>query len=334
MSQTKEARTGNGLVRKLVQVLREIEAIPKNGRNAFHGYDYATEMDILQSIRPKLAEQNVFVFTSVDSGEIKSHLVSRRTEPSGAVVEKYDHLTEIRTLHTFVDGDTGETFVVHGLGQGVDAGDKGGYKALTGAMKYFLLKNFLVPTGDDPERDDHLPSHRDSKAQDSARRPGGERAAQRFQSAPATPAPATRAPAAATAEKPVADKAGGEKAETSETPARKAPPTKTQVIEFFGSAANAAVLQSAYAQAFKYAWNLTDAQEISDRFLARFAQLNDYQLAEDRFTDAAGQPRAEVIRNSETGFVQIRLVPVNSPTGRSEQKSSGAKAKRNGLQAA
>jgi hypothetical protein len=31
--------------------------------------------------------------------------------------------------------------------------DKGVYKALTGSEKYFLMKAFLIPTGDDPEKE-------------------------------------------------------------------------------------------------------------------------------------------------------------------------------------
>jgi hypothetical protein len=40
------------------------------------------------------------------------------------------------------------------VGEGQDAGDKAVYKAMTGALKYCLLKTFLIPTGDDPERDE------------------------------------------------------------------------------------------------------------------------------------------------------------------------------------
>ena len=36
-------------------------------------------------------------------------------------------------------------------GEGIDKGDKAGYKAYTGAMKYYLANTFLVATGDDPE---------------------------------------------------------------------------------------------------------------------------------------------------------------------------------------
>jgi len=38
-------------------------------------------------------------------------------------------------------------------GEGIDKGDKAGYKAYTGALKYYLANTFMVATGDDPEKD-------------------------------------------------------------------------------------------------------------------------------------------------------------------------------------
>lgn len=51
------------------------------------------------------------------------------------------------------DTDTGfyeETTIT---GEGMDKGDKAGYKAYTGALKYYLANTFMVATGDDPEKD-------------------------------------------------------------------------------------------------------------------------------------------------------------------------------------
>src|SRR3954466_1825044 len=104
----------HSLVKKLAEVMNEVGRIPKSGRNDFHKYDYVTEADLVEAIRTKLAEKHVFMFTSVES-----------TAHQGDV-------TEVVTMHTFVDGETGEEFSVKGYGQGQDKGDKGGYKAMTG----------------------------------------------------------------------------------------------------------------------------------------------------------------------------------------------------------
>ena len=52
---------------------------------------------------------------------------------------------------TLFDTDTGffETTTI--TGEGMDKGDKAGYKAYTGAIKYYLANTFLVATGDDAE---------------------------------------------------------------------------------------------------------------------------------------------------------------------------------------
>jgi hypothetical protein len=116
----------------------EINNVEKNGVNSFHNYKYAMEQDMLVAVRKKLSDANIFVFTGVQSVEIQS-------------LPKEGFLTTIKTVHTFVDGETGEQIETTCAGQGTDKGDKGIYKAITGATKYFISKNFLIPTGDDPE---------------------------------------------------------------------------------------------------------------------------------------------------------------------------------------
>lgn len=124
------------LVQKLCQVMAAVERVAKNGRNEFHKYDYAREADIVEAIRGELAQRNLFIFPSVTTH-------SRTNE-----------ITDIMVRWTFCDGDSGEVRDCDIPGTGHDKGDKGVYKALTGSEKYFLMKAFLIPTGDDPEKDE------------------------------------------------------------------------------------------------------------------------------------------------------------------------------------
>lgn len=139
---------GNSLLfLKLSKIIGEISRVPKRGRNEFHKYDYVTESDLLDAVRSKLSEAHVAYFFSVDS------VTTRNTDNA-----KAGPITEVTVTVTFADADTGETFSVKGAGAGQDAGDKGVYKAITGAQKYVVMKTFLVPTGDDPELDDAQPA--------------------------------------------------------------------------------------------------------------------------------------------------------------------------------
>lgn len=68
--------------------------------------------------------------------------------------EKMPFGVVVKLEFTLTDTETGffETSVVSG--EGMDKGDKAGYKAYTGALKYYLANTFMVATGDDPEKDE------------------------------------------------------------------------------------------------------------------------------------------------------------------------------------
>lgn len=134
------------LAGKLAKVMGSIPWVEKRGRNSFFNYDYATESDIMEAIREKLAEAGVFVTTSVEDMQFRE--TTKKTRDGSPM-----HLVFVKTKHTFHDGETGETLEAFGFGSGEDSGDKAVYKAITGAMKYFASKNFLMSTGDDPEKD-------------------------------------------------------------------------------------------------------------------------------------------------------------------------------------
>ena len=141
-------RTPSGLTVKLANILGEVGKVPKSGHNDFHKYDYVTENDLVYAVRERLSLAGIFVFTSCEDQKVQ---IIEDTNAQGVV--KKSILTLVTLRHTFVDGETGERFSVLSQGQGSDVGDKGGYKAITGAMKYFIYKCFMIPTGDDPEAD-------------------------------------------------------------------------------------------------------------------------------------------------------------------------------------
>lgn len=129
------------LITKLSEVMGAIDRVPKKGRNAFHGYDYATEADIVEAVRRELAARHVMMVPHIENVEWSELQRKNGTEKLCTLSVRFD----------LFDGDTGEVLSVPMMGQGSDSGDKAIYKAMTGATKYALLKLFLIPTGDDPE---------------------------------------------------------------------------------------------------------------------------------------------------------------------------------------
>lgn len=134
------------LIRKLSDVMAIVDRVPKRGRNDNHGYDYATEADIATAVRSALAERHLLLVPDVLPEHTK---VTEHVTKSGGV----QRIASILVKFTLHDGDSGETLCYHIPGEGQDGGDKAFYKAVTGAEKYALLKIFLIPTGDDPERE-------------------------------------------------------------------------------------------------------------------------------------------------------------------------------------
>jgi ERF superfamily protein len=127
------------LVAKLAEVMTAVERIPKRGHNVHFNYDYATEADIVAAIRLELAKRHVMLLPAV---------TAMQRDPVG---EKGNVLTTLIMDFTFMDGESGAEITRPWIGAGTDTADKGCYKAVTGGAKFFLLKTFLVPTGDDPE---------------------------------------------------------------------------------------------------------------------------------------------------------------------------------------
>jgi hypothetical protein len=129
------------LRQKLAKVRRRIGYIQKRGHNERFNYSYVTAADIAGSVGDILSELGVVVIPSLENITYES------TAGRGEVTR----MARVVMAYTFSDVDSGEAIVAKVAGQGLDAGDKAPYKAMTGALKYALLQSFLLATGDDPE---------------------------------------------------------------------------------------------------------------------------------------------------------------------------------------
>jgi hypothetical protein len=130
------------LRQKLAVVRRRISYVQKRGHNERKNYNYVTAADIAGAVGDILAELGVVVVPRLES---ISH------EPSRMARSEVEHVAHVVMAYTFMDVDTVEEITVKVAGEGLDAGDKAPYKAMTGALKYALLQSFLLATGDDPE---------------------------------------------------------------------------------------------------------------------------------------------------------------------------------------
>ena len=124
------------LFSKMAKVMEDVEWIKKRGWNDFHKYNFVQEADVVDHIRKSLVKNNLACLPPV----------VRQWNMNGE--------TAIVDVEMSIGcGDTGE--IITGLltVEGADKGDKKFPKAFASATKYFLMKTFLIPTGDDPEGD-------------------------------------------------------------------------------------------------------------------------------------------------------------------------------------
>ena len=126
---------------KLRKMLKEKGILKRGGQNDFDKYTYFSEAQY------KLLFTELFADSDL---ELKfTELAYEMYEGT----EKQHNGRQPKIMFTLTDCETGffeETVIT---GEGMDKGDKAGYKAYTGALKYYLADTFLVATGDDPEKD-------------------------------------------------------------------------------------------------------------------------------------------------------------------------------------
>lgn len=118
------------LFSKLARAMGCLNRLPKSGRNPHFNYDFVTDGDVSDAVRTALAAENVAFFASM----LRANSDGKKT-----VVD---------FLFTFADGETGATWSCNWTGEANDSQDKGTAKAATSALKYFLLKNFILSSGD------------------------------------------------------------------------------------------------------------------------------------------------------------------------------------------
>lgn len=126
---------------KLRKALKEKGVLKKGKQNSFDNYSYFSEAQY----------KELFTELFSDSGlELTFNEVEYNTF-NGTEKQANGRMPRLNFILT--DIETGFYEVTTITGEAIDKGDKAGYKAYTGALKYYLANTFMVATGDDTEKD-------------------------------------------------------------------------------------------------------------------------------------------------------------------------------------
>jgi len=136
---------------KVRKELAQKGILGRDGFNNFDKYKYFSEAQYKLLFTELLSKNDL---------ELKVDEVTNIPYPG---TEKMPFGRVITLEFTLIDAETGFYETSKVSGEGADKGDKGGYKAYTGALKYYLANTFMVATGDDPEKDEEKPKEAPKK---------------------------------------------------------------------------------------------------------------------------------------------------------------------------
>ena len=138
------------IYKKLLEIRKAIPYIQKLKQG--YQYSYVSSSDVLGAVRKKMDEVGLLLFPKIKEVKREVYSVESRDGKGNTRVQN-TYFTEIFIDFEWVCVDTGESLTVPFYAQGIDTGgEKGVGKALTYAEKYFLLKQFNIPTDeDDPD---------------------------------------------------------------------------------------------------------------------------------------------------------------------------------------
>jgi hypothetical protein len=131
---------------KMSTIMQECGAITKNRKNDHQGYMFRGIDDVYNMCHDICAKNQVFTTTKILSEKHEE----RQSKSGGLNIWR---LYKIEYTFWAIDGSSVSTEVI---GEGMDSGDKGSYKAMAGAQKYALIQALQIETNEkiDPEYDD------------------------------------------------------------------------------------------------------------------------------------------------------------------------------------
>jgi len=136
------------LNQKIHNVMNDVKSIYKGATNLHQNYAYARAEDFISKVRESMLKHGLIIAGSkIEGSEI-------------TVKGDKGFITTFHINYTIGDIDSEEEREYTVMGQGYDSTDKGVYKGMTGAFKYFLRTAFMLEMTDDPEKDDNKPEEK------------------------------------------------------------------------------------------------------------------------------------------------------------------------------
>lgn len=130
---------------KVIAVMRGVKSIEKSQRNQTQKFNYRGIDDLYNAIYPLMCEQGLCLLV-LDEELIETEAVTTESTYNGQTKKKTTVGRVYKYCVSFVDeaGDKTEPEYFHG--EGLDFGDKATSKCHQQALKYWMIRKFMLPT--------------------------------------------------------------------------------------------------------------------------------------------------------------------------------------------
>jgi hypothetical protein len=137
------------------RVMADIRAIGKNQKNTQQNYAFRGIDDVMNELKPVLAEHGVFF---VPESVVTNEHEWRQTKSGGT-----QHSTVLRVRYRFY-GPAGDSVVAETIGESADPADKSTQQAMSQGLKSLLLQTFCIGTEESARSDPDSQSPMDGGA--------------------------------------------------------------------------------------------------------------------------------------------------------------------------
>ncbi|APA05085.1 ERF family protein [Bacillus velezensis] len=140
------------IYQKLIEVRKTVPYLKKGDKA--EQYQYTSSSQVVAAVREKMDELGLLLVPRIIDKNVRAETVEFKDKSGNVNKKTTTYFTELTMEFKWINAEKPEeTMIVPFYAQGVDrAGEKGVGKALTYAEKYFLLKQFNIPTdNDDPD---------------------------------------------------------------------------------------------------------------------------------------------------------------------------------------
>jgi hypothetical protein len=153
-------------------VMNKVKYIKKREKKSGMFYSFVSHDDVSALFHDPIAESGLHIISTVESYSIEQRKVNKWDKNANQYreVEEKTHTLTLKVEFVNIDKPSDKITVI-GWGYALDNEDKGYGKAMSYALKYVLLKTFLLESGDEDEIDAYQEDPKASKAQKTAPKP-------------------------------------------------------------------------------------------------------------------------------------------------------------------